>query len=184
MALTSRLGIVADCFPDPDGEPDLDRMSSANEELIELIRNSRRFPTEGNVRLIDIGYGRAFPNSEVVYLDSAQFLLDELDRPNKVCADATQIPFPDNSFDIAYAGHIISEGVLKDHWHSKDESYRIAREGHRVLKRGGLFVFTYCMGNDAQTLTNLSEIGYKELEHLQRIKWFKGIPTDTYAAKK
>ncbi len=172
------------------------RLESANQELFEIIRSSGKFPISGSVRLLDIGSGsdgsefvnrymKMFPNTEIVYLDSAPCPLEKLDRPHKVCADATNMPFPDESFDIAYAGHIISEGVLKDdYWHSEDDSYRIAREGHRILKHGGLFVFTYCIGDDMQTLTNLSEIGFKELEHLQRIKWYGGIPTDTYAARK
>lgn len=195
MALTDRLQIVADCFPDPNGEPDLDRLESANRELFERIRSSGRFPTEGAVRLLDIGSGsdgsdfvnrcgKEFPNVDITYLDSAPYLLKKLDRPKKVCANATQIPFPYESFDIAYAGHIISEGILKNHWHLQDKSYRIAKEGYRVIKQGGLFVFTYCRGDDRQTLDNLSEIGFMELEHLQRIKWHGGIPTDTYATRK
>jgi ubiquinone/menaquinone biosynthesis C-methylase UbiE len=128
-------------------------------------------------------YGKAFPNTKIVYVDSVPYLLEKLDKPNKVCANGAQMPFPDESFDIAYAGHIISEGVLRNRWHSKDASYKIAREGHRILKPNGLFVFTYTMGDDNQTLDNLSEIGFRELEHLQRIKWY-GIPTDTYAVRK
>jgi len=195
MALTNKLGIVADCFPNPNGELYLDRLTSANNELFERIRTSRRFPIRGNVRMLDVGsgdmssefvnrYSIEFPNTEIVYLDSANFLLKELNKPNKVCADATNMPFLDNSFDIAYAGHIISGGIIKEQFHFKDESYKIAKESYRVLKKDGFFIFTYCMGDDTQTLTNLGEIGFKDLEHLQRIKWYGGIPTDTYLVRK
>lgn len=195
MALTDRLQIVVDCFPDPDGGPDSDRIESADRELFKMIRSSVRFPTAGVVRLLDIGsgsdgsdfvnrYGREFPNADITYLDRAPGRLEKLDRPNKVYADATQMPFQDESFDIAYAGYVIPYGVLKNNPFSKDESFRIAKEGHRVIKRDGLFVFTYCMGDDLQTLVNLSEIGFKTLEHLQRLKWYGGLPADTYAARK
>lgn len=195
MALTSKLGIVVDCFPNPNGEPDLNRLKSANKELFEMIRASNRFPTNRQTRLLDVGSGSSgsdfvnrydteFPGVEIVYLDSSAILLRKLDKQNKVCADAIKMPFQDESFDIAYAGYIISEGVLKDHWHVKDESYRIVKEGYRVLKKGGLFIFTYCMGNDVQTLTNIHEIGFGNLKHLQRIKWYAGIPTDTYLVRK
>ncbi|MBI4980352.1 class I SAM-dependent methyltransferase [Candidatus Woesearchaeota archaeon] len=196
MSLTGKLGIVADCWPDSNGKPKFERLKSAHRELFEIIRNSRSFPTKRGVRLLDIGsgnegsdfvnrYGREFPHVNITYLDSKLlYSLEELDKPNKVCANATQMPFPDESFDIAYAGHIISSGVLTDHWHLKNESYQIAKEGHRVIKPGGLFVFTYCSGDDVETLINLYKIGFKELEHLQRIKWFNGAPTDIYAAKK
>jgi len=195
MTLTYRLQLIANCFPDPKGEPDNSRLESAEEELFAMIKDSKRFPTEGAIKLLDVGsgyewsdfvnrYKKEFPNIGVIYLDSFSSHLKKLDKPNKVCAEATQMPFSDESFDMAYAGHVISGGVLKDHWHSKDESYRLTRESHRILKQGGLFIFTYCMGDDIQTLENLSEIGFKKIEHLQRIKWYRGIPTDTYAAIK
>jgi SAM-dependent methyltransferase len=195
MTLTYRLQLIANCFPDPKGEPDDARLESAEEELFAMIKDSKRFPTEGAIRLLDVGsgdegsyfvnrYGERFPNVEVVYLDSFFSFLKQLDKPNKVCANATQMPFPDGSFDIAYAGYVMSDGILKDHFHFKDESYQIAKESHRILKQGGLFFFTYIMGDDIQTLENLSEIGFKKIEHLQRITWMHGMPTDTYAVTK
>mgnify|MGYP001579137556 CR=1 FL=1 len=195
VALTSKLGIVADCFPDPNGEPRLDRLKSANDELFKMIRSSRVFPTSGAIRLLDIGagykgsdfvnrYGAEFPETRIVYLDLSRNLLKELNKPNKISADAANLPFPDESFDIAYAGSIISEGVVKNNQFTRDESYRIAKEGHRVINNNGLFIFTYVIGDVQQTLDNLSEIGFRDLEHLQRINWYGGMPTDTYVALK
>lgn len=195
MALTHKLGIVADAWPDPNGQPDLKKREAADTKLFRVIRNSGKFPISKGVKLLDIGsgwdgspfvnrYEKEFPNVEVVYLDFMQSSIDKLNKPNKLCANATQMPFPDESFDMAYTSGVITEGILKNHWDSKDESYRIVKETYRILKQGGLFIFTYCMGDDRQTLANLSEIGFGELEHLQRIKWFQGIPTDTYFARK
>ncbi len=194
MALTNKLQNIADCYPDPEGEPDLNAREYSNEKLFEWIINSGKFPING-ARLLDIGsgmygsefvnrYRKDFPGTKTIFLDSSKFLLDKLDSPNNICADGIQMPFPDETFDLEYAGHIISAGVIKNHFHLNDESYNITKESYRVLKRGGLFVFTYVMGDEAQTLINLSEIGFKNLEHLQRIKWYGGIPTDTYAAIK
>jgi SAM-dependent methyltransferase len=195
MTLTSRLGTVVDCFPDPNGEPDLGALEFANDVLFYRIKTSGRFPTTGKVRILDVGsgmngsdfvnrYGEMFPNAELVYLDRCQTLLKKLDRPHKVCSDATNMPFSNETFDITYAGYVVSSGILKNHSCTRDESYRIAKENYRVLKQNGLFIFTYCMGDGAQTLNNLLEIGFRELGHLQRIKWQGGIPTDTYAARK
>lgn len=195
MIVTNRLGIVTDCFPDPNGQPDLNRIDSANDKLIYMVKKSGSFPIDGKVRIIDIGcgmegsdfvnrYREVFPQVKTFYLDSSYNRIEKLKRNNKVCADATQIPFSDESFDIAYFGNVISEGILKNHWYSKDISFRIAKECHRILKQRGLFIFTYTMGDKDKTLTNLSEIGYKELKHLQKILWFKGISTDIYSAIK
>jgi SAM-dependent methyltransferase len=195
MALTEKLRNVVDCFPDPTGDPDLERLEASNDELFEMIRGFGWFPVDGVIRLLDIGSGirgsdfvnrfeREFSKTEIVYLDFSQNNLEKSIKLDKICANAVQMPFVDGCFDIAYAGHIISEGVLKNHWHFKDNSYRIAREAYRVLKKDGLFIFTYCRGDDARTLVNLWEIGFRGLEHLQRIKWYGGMPTDTYAVKK
>ncbi len=198
--LTPKLAFVVDCFPNPDGEPDKDRWESAKVVLADYVVRSRRFlgkRTKKEKSLLDIGCGNAgsdfvnrvsnlLPDMKVVYLDSAQFLLDELEKPNKICADATNIPYPSNSFDCAYAGHIINGGISSNNIPiDRDASYRIAEEARRVLKPGGSFIFTYHPGRcDTETLKNLNRIGFKEVEHLLRMLWFRGIPMDTYAARK
>lgn len=200
MALTDKLNFVVDCFPKGREELDLerlalDRAADANNELIARIKNNRKFQLNGKVRMLDIGsgdkgsnfvnrYGKEFPKAEITYLDKSEESIKKLNKKNKVPADASNIPFPDNYFDIAYAGAIINSGVLKDNQFSKDESYKIAKETYRVLKDKGLFIFTYVLGDDLQTLSNLSEIGFRELAHLLRIVWYGGTPIDTYAATK
>jgi ubiquinone/menaquinone biosynthesis C-methylase UbiE len=195
MSLTEILHNMADYAREPNSVAAADRVREANDQLFERIRDSGRFPTEGAIRLLDIGsgmhgsafvnrYGREFPTTSIVYLDRVHSLLEVLNKPYMVRANAARMPFPDESFDIAYAGYVISSGVVKDCWLSADEPYRIAKEGHRVLKCGGAFVFTYCAGDGRQTLSNLHEIGFGELEHLLRIRWHGGIPTDTYAVRK
>lgn len=197
MALTDKLGIVANCYPHPDGQPDVGLLKFADDLLFKKIRHrSMRFP-KGATLLLDIGsgdkgsdfvnrYGAEFPKTAVVYLDFSRHILEELDRPNRVCANAAQMPFLDESFDIAYAGHVINEGVVKHHWFSRDTPFWIAKEAYRVLRPGGLFVFTQVnVGSpDAETLTNLFLMGFRNLMHLQRISSYYGISTDTYAARK
>lgn len=201
--LTQKLAFVVDCLPNQKGEPDLDRLESANIAIAEYVVRSQQYLGKQSISkkvLLDIGCGNAgsdlvnrvsdmVSDMNVVSLDSSQYSLDKLHKPNKVHADATNIPFHSNSFDFAYAGHVINSGVLLNGRtffdKNPDESYRIAAEAMRVLKPGGLFIFTYIPGrNDRQTLENLSEVGFNQLEHLLRILWFAGVPTDTYAARK
>lgn len=187
MTLTDRLGIVVNCFP---GRPDQEALKFADGMLVEYV--SQMFPDK--IKLLDIGCGQkgsAFINeytqrhsAEATYLDNDKFGLRKLKKPRKVHADAVKMPFTDDSFDIAYAGYVIASGILKDHFHTKDDSYRLAKEAHRVIRPEGLFMFTYVTGDDRQTLDNLEEIGFREVKHLLRTLWMRGIPTDTYAARK
>jgi SAM-dependent methyltransferase len=205
MALTSKLGITSKSRLNSLGELDWENLEPANIKLFEMIRNSGRFPIAPGTRLLDIGsgdkgsdfvnrYAATFPGIEAVYLDNHSPFIERLKFPNKVLADATNMPFQAESFDLAYAGFVISSGVLKKCLGTGDESYRIAKEAHRILKQNGLFVFTYVvgentetifylMGDDSETPANLDEIGFRELEHLQRWEFGK-VPTDTYAVRK
>ncbi|MFZ5955376.1 MAG: hypothetical protein ACOYT4_03040 [Nanoarchaeota archaeon] len=120
-----------------------------------------------------------------------------------IVRDCSKYPFcnSSNSFDIAYAGYLIEElfnedlslklndklkklfgdGLTIKSIKGHDESYDIIKETYRILKKNGLFIFTY--HNKIETLNQLSKIGFREFDYLQRIDW-NGMPTDTYALKK
>ena len=194
MALTNKLGAVIDCGYNSDGMPDPNRLESAKQELFEIIKNSGLFPKEG--RLLDIGsakegsdlvnkYCKKFPDISAIYLDFSQSLLREIKDHNKqfICANAVQMPFKDEFFDITHAQGVISAGILRNHPFFGSESYLIAKEAYRVLKPGGWFIFNYSEGDNAQTGHNLSEIEFREAVHLQRVIW-AGLPHDVYAVRK
>jgi len=194
MVLTHNSGIAAVCSP-AGVEPDVDILEAANDELFDYIRKNRQLLIDQPQRkLLDIGcgdegskfvnrYAQEFPGTEVVYLDNFVQFLREGTFPRKVLADATHLPFPDSAFDLAYAGHIIANGVIKNHWFCKNENYDLTQEAHRVLRPGGTFLFTYCCGDDLQTLLNLHEIGFGDIRNLQRVIWC-GMPHETYSVVK
>lgn len=194
LADTDTLSIVVDGYPDPEGEPDRWEVDRGYSMLFQMIRRSREFPRRKGSWLLDMGsgdkgsyfvhrYGQEFPDVTAMYLDCSHLLISDLDKPLRVCADAIRMPFPDGYFDIVYAGHIINGGVLENCLTGVD-SCLMAKEAHRILKKGGGFIFTYSPGNDDQTRANLFTIGFKGLNHLLRVNWMYGIPTDTYLARK
>lgn len=189
MSLTEKLNNEAES-PLPWDE-------KTNLDLFKYIRAAKIFPKKGKIRMLDIGsadegsyfvnrYGKEFPDTKIIYLDNKSFFLKELKHQNKVLANAIQMPFLDESFNITYAGYIIPYGILKDDYLFGNKSYLIAKEAYRVLKPEGLFLFTYGFGDDSQTLKNLSEIGFKRLEHLQRLNALSSSNffIDTYIAIK
>lgn len=198
MALIDKFKVVIDCHP--EGRPDWNRLESAKRELFERICSDKRFPSAGYI--LDIGSGNKgsdfvnryalhYPEMVSIYLDHLKCQVDELDKQNKVLASATDIPFLDEKFDIAFDGGVIPFGILKESWVGEKISYDIVKETYRVLKQGGLFVFNhvpggigYALENDHKTLANLAEIGFKDLDHLQRTLWAEGVPTDTYVVRK
>lgn len=66
-------------------------------------------------------------------LKALQFANKNIDKINPICANADALPFKDNLFDI-----ILLLDILE---HMKDDKQTI-KEAGRVLKRGGLIVFS------------------------------------------
>ncbi len=220
MALTEKLGIVVDTWALTQKGFDLTREREATDEVFEAIRTSPDFPKSERTRLLDVGscskgssfvnrYGEEFPNVEITYLDNYEPFIAALNKPNKVCADATAMPFPDEHFDIVYTNGVIANGILKRdesmlerlkkrrrdgsliYIHKTeidaampDRSYRIAKEAYRISKKRGLFIFALVEADEEETKRNLTEIGFGELRHLLREKWCGGWATDTYLARK
>jgi ubiquinone/menaquinone biosynthesis C-methylase UbiE len=190
MSLTNKLGSVIDCGHNSDGTPDSAGVEVAKQQLFEIIKNARLFPKKGN--LLDIGsgkkgtyvvnrLGKEFPRLNITYLDSELPFLKNLNKNNKICANASKMPFKDESMDIAYAMHVLR--ILRDYPFFGSESYLIAKEAYRVLKPGSWLIFNCGGGNAAQTFENLLEIGFREAVLLQRVIW-SDLPTDIYAVKK
>lgn len=101
-----------------------------------------------NKSIIDLGCGtgrliaqikRRFPNqkAQIIAVDISDEMLKITKRKfhdvDCVNADATNLPFPDNSFDIAIAAFLIIH--LRDLTKVFDEIYRI-------LRPGGIFILT------------------------------------------
>lgn len=92
-------------------------------------------------RILDLGCGtggsravlsRHFPEVATYYLDLSEKMAASAGRGG-ICADATRLPFPDNSFDL-----IISNFML----HYVADLPAAIREANRVLRYGGLFLFS------------------------------------------
>ncbi|MDH7510583.1 MAG: class I SAM-dependent methyltransferase [Methanolinea sp.] len=100
-------------------------------------------------RFLDVGCGdcRAFralcsakrPNISAYYigldhsrpaLSICRPLVSLMHNMHIVCADATSMPFPDESFDIVFLVHVLGHVLLKDR-------KRMVREAVRVVRRGG-----------------------------------------------
>ncbi len=201
--LTQKYLFDVDCCPN-NSSPNQDSqriLNAANNAIAEYVSKSTRFlgKETNKKRLLDIGCGvngsifvnrasELIPEMDVIYLDSFKQVLDFLKKPHKVRANATNLPFTANTFDCAYAGNVINRGILLNDnlpGLEPNETYKIAEEAMRVLRPGGLFRFTYTTwNNDQQTRENLNRIGFSELEHLLRTRWFGGAPTDTYVTRK
>ncbi len=133
-------------------------------ERLEMIR------IEPNV-IVDIGSGtgrlssavtKRYPNSRVYSLDLAPAMLayarqQTTDQPEGfICADTEQLPFSDHSVDM-----IISNVTLQ--WCSDLE--RALREFQRVIKPGGLLMFT-TFGPDTLKELRISWSGVDNYNHL------------------
>ncbi len=111
-------------------------------------------------------YASGFPDTEVFSLDMEPLVLNWLDAPRKICADARRIPFRDQSFDMVWDGYSVLElGILSD-----AESYFVAKEIRRILTPEGAFIFSHLNGrSEAETIENLVKIGFKKITHLLRL---------------
>jgi SAM-dependent methyltransferase len=221
MALTGRLGIVVDCYPDKSIIPyardlfsddeavvdaaskklsayadryandSLKRLSAANNQLFRIIKDKEKVLSNmQRKRMLDIGAGgegsffvnryvQEFGGTEVVYLDNCRELLTELEKSGRVLADAQETPFADDSFDIGCAF-----GIIAGHIRPSEEPYAIVKEARRIIRPGGFLIFDHSPSeNDPKTRSSLNELGFKEIEHLQRVLWLYGTPKDIYAAR-
>lgn len=221
MALTDRLGIVIDCYPDKsiipyardlfsDDKAVVDvaskklsaysdryeadawrRSAAANDLLFAMIREKGKLLSDmSGIRMLDIGAGgegsffvnryvQEFGGTEVVYLDNCRELLTELEKSGRVLADAQETPFADDSFDIGCAF-----GIIAGHIRPSEEPYAIVKEARRIIRPGGFLIFDHSPSeNDPKTRASLNELGFLEIEHLQRVLWLYGTPKDIYAAR-
>lgn len=104
-------------------------------------------PNLGNIKdkkILDVGAGTgrlalrlAEKGADVTALDISPEILKVLNKKNNkirtITADAENLPFPDNSFNIIIAAFLIV--------HLKDLKYFFA-ESYRVLKSGGILAIT------------------------------------------
>ena len=110
------------------------------EGLIETLL--KKVPQKQNQKILNIGAGtgddlaiiKKFGNIHAIDIDenAVKLIPDNLVAEKKV-GDACNIPYPDNSFDVAVAFDVLE--------HIKDDQ-KMVDEIHRVLKPGGHFVFT------------------------------------------
>jgi malonyl-CoA O-methyltransferase len=111
-------------------------------EKLEIVKLSPGYILDAGA-----GTGRAIPTlfqqykkAQVVALDLSEKMLGETAKqgsffrsPHLVCADIEQLPFADDSFDLVYSS-------LSMQW--CNDLNAVFMEAKRVLKPGGLFVFT------------------------------------------
>ncbi|MDP3935228.1 MAG: class I SAM-dependent methyltransferase [Candidatus Giovannonibacteria bacterium] len=110
------------------------------EILKEALLRYLKDPT--NLSILDIGCGtggniillKEFGNvTGIDFSDEALRLASGKGFDKLVCADATAMPFPDNTFDLVSALDTIE--------HIADD-LKVVQESFRVLKRGGIFLVT------------------------------------------
>jgi len=94
----------------------------------------------------------------------------EGDRTRFTVADSRYLPFPDNSFDIVTALHLISD-MEKLQELSNEEIGKVYKEAHRVLRRGGLFIRV-----PQGSYNDLAEHGFLCKRSEGNIAIFKRIP--------
>ena len=109
-------------------------------EFIGLLLNQLNLPKK--IKILNIGAGtgndihqiKKFGKVFVLDIDKkALNLIPDSLVEEKVIADACNIPYPDNSFDV-----VVSFDVLE---HIKDD-IKVVSEVRRILRPGGFFVFT------------------------------------------
>ncbi|OGZ08386.1 MAG: hypothetical protein A3C13_01680 [Candidatus Lloydbacteria bacterium RIFCSPHIGHO2_02_FULL_50_11] len=112
------------------------------DELAFLAEHTQR---DDHVLDIGCGNGRFFPlvrekHAQYVGIDYSEGLIREAKRlhpnGNFIVGDATQLPFPDNTFDIAYSFAVIH------HVPSKEPRAQFVCEAARVLRHGSIFVLS------------------------------------------
>ena len=126
-----------------DGKEDLEAHAHARYSLEPFIFDFAHFETARGLRVLEIGVGmgadylewlKAGANATGVDLSAAsieqaqQRCQQASYQPDLRVADAEQLPFPDNSFDVVY-----SYGVM----HHSPSTDQCIREAWRVLKPGG-----------------------------------------------
>ncbi|MCO8274794.1 class I SAM-dependent methyltransferase [Actinoplanes sp. TRM 88003] len=127
-----------------------DRVADTYDDVLPFFANfglltAERLPEPApGRRLLDIGSGRgaiAIParrrGYEVTAADAAPAMVARLQQEQPALdvrlMDAARLDLPDDSFDVVTAGLVM---------HIVDDPAAVTREVHRVLRPGGLFVFT------------------------------------------
>jgi len=126
-----------------DGADDFEAHARARYSLEPYIHEFAQFPSSRGMRVLEIGVGMGADYIEWLKAGAIATGVDlssaSLERARSRCltaglhadlhlADAENLPFPDNSFDVVY-----SYGVM----HHSPDTPRCFREALRVLKPGG-----------------------------------------------
>ncbi len=201
MLLTANMGVQINCDKRPGETPDQNIAEKGIVASINWIKEAN-LPlfTKPDRTLVDLGCGSAgthyahliqstFPETLVHWVDRADFLLKELNKPNhlKHCASIDSLPFKDQTFDIAIIKGVLNSGVSK---HSSDflpeskdpTGFEITKETARILNHEGILLINFGNGtqNPIETLSTLQEAGFNSISHIYRMIWF-GMLTDLYA---
>ncbi len=133
-----------------------------DEQILKISKVKYYFPTSG--KLLDLGAGDGILNhfiSNDIDLISFDLSLELLKLnsnliENKICGDAQNLPFKDNSFD-----YISSFSVFQD----IPNKAKAVREAFRVLKNGGIFFLSFVKQNsDTVDKLNLEIFKYFNIE--------------------
>ena len=109
------------------------------------------------------GFKTIFPKAKITGLDFSEQMLNQIkyESMSKVCSDAHDLPFSDNSFDIVFSNMLL-------HWSNESDVFN---ECLRVLKPNGLLIMS-CLGE-----TSLYELkdAFKTVDNYPHVHSFPAL---------
>jgi|SRR3989344_2798606 len=131
----------------------------------------------GHVNLLSMGslppFIQPYASQPHVTVYSLDTRLPLVQQPRHIYAKPSEMPLGNETFTVVYAGHFLPTGIRKN-----EQSYSIAREAYRVLRRGGLFIFK--SHSDEETTVQLYALGFHHISHFPRT----GSALNVYSARK
>jgi ubiquinone/menaquinone biosynthesis C-methylase UbiE len=107
-------------------------MGSKNNSVLFIYKSIIFNNKHSKLRFLDLSCGRRKDVKELVESKGHEWVgIDIIDEQFVIKADAHDLPFPDESFDIVYSG------ASFEYYH---DPFKVGKEVSRVLKPGGFFL--------------------------------------------